>query len=324
MDNTINQTIIEKVAIQKTAIYKAIAMLPPPEIKDLWAEKNSTDQKVNLTRKEEFVKENSITETKTDSTPKDWRDITDPEMRRKMYLKAYNKAYSKTYRVTNKNKLKEYKKSWREVNKDKIKEQDKVYRATNKDKLKERGKVYHTVNKVKIQKRQKVYYNDNKDEILKRQRVYRQNNKDKVNGQGKTYREANKDKIKKRGKAYYEANKDKLNEHRRNRAKNDVQFKLTINLRTRLRHAIRGNFKSGSAVEDLGCSIDELKSYLESKFLPGMSWDNWSKDGWHIDHIKPLASFDLTDHKQLLEACHYTNLQPLWANDNLSKSDKIN
>jgi hypothetical protein len=48
-----------------------------------------------------------------------------------------------------------------------------------------------------------------------------------------------------------------------------------------------------------------------------MTWDNWTTDGWHIDHIKPLASsFDLTDRKQFLEACHYTNLQPLWAKDN--------
>ena len=87
--------------------------------------------------------------------------------------------------------------------------------------------------------------------------------------------------------------------------------------------ALKGNYKNGSAVKDLGCSIDELKTYLESKFQLGMTWDNWSKDGWHIDHIKPLSSFDLTDKKQLLEACHYTNLQPLWATDNLSKGDKI-
>ena len=98
MDNTINQTIIEKVVIQKTAIYKAIAMLPPPEIKDLWAEKNSTDQKVNLTKKEEFVKENSITETKTDSTPKDWRDITDPKLRKKMRKKEDDRKYREKHK----------------------------------------------------------------------------------------------------------------------------------------------------------------------------------------------------------------------------------
>jgi len=93
-------------------------------------------------------------------------------------------------------------------------------------------------------------------------------------------------------------------------------------LRSRLYKALQGNFKNGSAVTDLGCSIDELKMHLESKFQYGMNWDNWSFEGWHIDHIVPLASFDLTDRKQLLLACHYTNLQPLWAIDNLSKGDR--
>ena len=67
----------------------------------------------------------------------------------------------------------------------------------------------------------------------------------------------------------------------------------------------------------------QLKEHIEKQFVDGMSWDNWALDGWHIDHIKPLASFDLTDRQQLLEACHYTNLQPLWAKDYLSKSDNI-
>lgn len=75
----------------------------------------------------------------------------------------------------------------------------------------------------------------------------------------------------------------------------------------------------------LSCSdrISIILSMLESKFQPDMNWDNWASDGWHIDHIKPLASFDLTDREQLLIACHYTNLQPLWAKDNIAKSDKI-
>jgi hypothetical protein len=71
------------------------------------------------------------------------------------------------------------------------------------------------------------------------------------------------------------------------------------------------------------CNVKKsLKLYLESKFQPGMSWDNWGRTGWHIDHIKPLALFNLSDRKQFLEACHYTNLQPLWAKDNLSKGDR--
>jgi hypothetical protein len=102
---------------------------------------------------------------------------------------------------------------------------------------------------------------------------------------------------------------------------NDIEFKMRDTLRSRLKHALKNNQKIGSAVRDLGCTIPELKSYLESKFLPGMSWGNWSLNGWHIDHIKPLSKFDLTDREQFLKACHYSNLQPMWANDNRSKRD---
>lgn len=92
-------------------------------------------------------------------------------------------------------------------------------------------------------------------------------------------------------------------------------------MRSRLLQSINTNAKSGSAVTDLGCSIDELKKYLESKFQPGMTWENIGE--WHIDHVKPLSQFDLTIREQFLEACHYTNLQPLWAADNLKKSDQV-
>jgi hypothetical protein len=109
--------------------------------------------------------------------------------------------------------------------------------------------------------------------------------------------------------------------YQRERTRNDPQYKLAKSLRSRLGIAIRGNFKSGSAVQDLGCSIEFLAQYLESKFQSGMSWDNHGE--WHIDHIKPLASFDLTIREELLKACHYTNLQPLWAVDNLKKHTKL-
>lgn len=81
--------------------------------------------------------------------------------------------------------------------------------------------------------------------------------------------------------------------------------------------------KSGSPVRDLGCSLEELKTHLEQQFQLGMTWENWSRTGWHIDHIQPLSSFDLTDREQFLKAAHYTNLQPLWAKDNLVKHNKI-
>jgi len=104
------------------------------------------------------------------------------------------------------------------------------------------------------------------------------------------------------------------------RYETDELFRLACILRSRVRSALKNNQKTGSAVRDLGCTLAELKTHIESLFQPGMTWENHGD--WHIDHKKPLASFDLTDRIQFLQACHYTNLQPLWAAFNLSKSDK--
>ena len=109
----------------------------------------------------------------------------------------------------------------------------------------------------------------------------------------------------------------------RKKSQSDPQFRLARRLRTRLYGSIKTKQKVGSAVSDLGCSVAELKLHLENQFQPGMTWDNWSYTGWHIDHITPLSSFDLTDREQFLKACHFTNLRPLWAKDNLAKSGKV-
>lgn len=102
---------------------------------------------------------------------------------------------------------------------------------------------------------------------------------------------------------------------------NSIQSRLASRLRTRLWKAIKGQ----SHVRGLGCTIEELAEWLELQFHDhprtgeAMTWDNWGPDGWHIDHVLPLASFDLTDSEQLKEACSFWNLQPLWAEFNLSK-----
>lgn len=81
----------------------------------------------------------------------------------------------------------------------------------------------------------------------------------------------------------------------------------------------RGVNKPMSTAEGLGCTYQELRAHLEKQFHSGMSWENYGRKGWHIDHIKPLAWFDLTDPVQFAEACHYTNLQPMWGRENESK-----
>jgi hypothetical protein len=101
-----------------------------------------------------------------------------------------------------------------------------------------------------------------------------------------------------------------------------IDTRIKNNLRSRISKIVSGVVKQGSAVNDLGCSIEYFMSHIESKFKPGMTWDNYGHSVWHIDHIKPLNSFNLQDSEELKKACHYTNLQPLWAKDNLQKSDK--
>ena len=122
--------------------------------------------------------------------------------------------------------------------------------------------------------------------------------------------------------------KDKTALQIKNRTANDPVFKLSRILRSRIGKVIEGNAHSGVAIRDLGCTGEFLKKYLEDKFYSHpetgelMTWSNHSLNGWHIDHIKPLCLFNLTDQEQLKQACHYTNLQPLWAKENLKKSGK--
>ena len=137
------------------------------------------------------------------------------------------------------------------------------------------------------------------------------------------YRQNHKEERKIKNKIYSNNHKKERNEYEKHRRKTDTNHKLTSYLRSRGNRAIKNNQKAGSFVQDLGCSIPELKLYLESLFKPGMTWDNWSLTGWHIDHIIPLSSFDLSNRKEFLVACHYTNLQPLWAEENMEKRDKI-
>lgn len=110
----------------------------------------------------------------------------------------------------------------------------------------------------------------------------------------------------------------------------DVQFRLRGSISHRMREAVRrhvagGGVRPQTTMRLLGCTIDALVRHLESQFLPGMTWDNWGfgEGKWHIDHVLPLAGTDLTDAQKLRLVCHYTNLRPLWEQDNLSKNSRV-
>lgn len=123
--------------------------------------------------------------------------------------------------------------------------------------------------------------------------------------------------------AYRHANRDRVNEWRRQhlaKKRLDPQYRVIAVLRSRLSQAVgRTVNKPMSTLEGLGCTFAELKQKLEAQFQDGMSWENYGRKGWHIDHRKPLALFDLTDPAQFRKACHYSNLQPLWWHENVAK-----
>lgn len=175
------------------------------------------------------------------------------------------------------------------------------------------------------------YLHRNKSKkVLDRISTWQKNNPDKRSEHGATYYENNIIKIAAYAKNYQKENKDLISNrnelYKPIRSKNDklrrqtdICFRLSGNLRNRLRLALKRNSKKGSAVRGLGCTIEEFKIYLEKNFLPGMTWENYGRFGWHVDHIKPLSLFDLTDPAQLKLVSHYTNLTPLWWKDNISK-----
>jgi len=225
----------------------------------------------------------------------------------------------------------EYQREYREANPEKTAEYLREYRKANREKLAGYNREWYKANLERAAKCSREHYKANREKVAERTRKWRRANPEKAAEHSRKYREANREKIAERKRRYRETNCEKVaeynREYRRNRKAEDIQFKLVCNLRNRLYHAVKGNFKNGSAVRDLGCTIEELKEYLEAKFEPGMTWENWGrgggKDVWNIDHVRPLSSFDLTDRKQLKKVCHYTNLQPLWAEDNMRKGDKM-
>jgi hypothetical protein len=128
-------------------------------------------------------------------------------------------------------------------------------------------------------------------------------------------------------KKWNNKNKDRVrnyqSEYSKNRYNQDILFKLKTNYRNRLKDIFRdyGYVKNNRSIDYLGCDIKFLKEYLESKFTDGMTWDNKGFYGWHIDHIIPLSSAKTEE--EVYKLCHYTNLQPLWSKDNMSKGSKL-
>lgn len=151
------------------------------------------------------------------------------------------------------------------------------------------------------------------------QKIYKKNNSVLISIKRKKYYEDNKEKEKKLQKLYRDTRKEKLLEKQKEKYQSDPLYKMKVNVRRRINKFLKKN--NEKSFEIIGCTPEQLKTHIENQFYDGMSWENYGKYGWHIDHRIPL-SIGKT-YEEIRNLCHYTNLQPLWAEDNLKKSNKI-
>ena len=251
-------------------------------------------------------------------------------------IKERQKNSQKEYYKKNKEKIIEKRKLYRENNKESLKEKRKLYIQNNKEKIKETARLYYQDNINRKKQISKLYFENNKELIKEKRKIYIQNNKELLNKKSKLYNKNNKEKIKETARLYYQNNKEKrkeshkiwaeknknyLNDYQKKRRDTDYLYKLKCILRCRIYQSLRNknSIKSKTTLQMLGCNLETAKSHLEKQFTKGMNWENQGE--WHIDHIIPCSSAKTEE--ELIKLFHYTNLQPLWAADNLSKGDKI-
>lgn len=185
--------------------------------------------------------------------------------------------------------------------------------------------------------RSKIYRRKHPKRIKESQKKYRDSELGKA--KSKEWRKNNPDKVKKIKQRYNKTescikskkkwtlnNRDKIYNYRDSKYKEDIQFNLRKKIRRRIDTTLRRRevSKVDKTIKLLGCDFNFYKKYLESLFSDGMTWELLRAGKIHIDHIKPLSSFDLTKPEEQKKAFHYSNTQPLWAEDNLKKSDKVN
>ena len=164
-----------------------------------------------------------------------------------------------------------------------------------------------------LKEKRRLYYLNNKEKVLKVNQLWKKNNPERTRQMIKLWRKNNPEK-----KNFLQR------KYRKNRKERDPMFRVLSNLRTRIHEVLTAKYivKETTTKKLTGCTLEYLKNHLEKKFKDGMSWDNYGQ--WHIDHIRPCASFNLLDPIEQKICFHYTNLQPLWAEDNLKKSNKEN
>ncbi len=180
---------------------------------------------------------------------------------------------------------------------------------------------YNSICKVCINLINKNYRENNTDLFNKTRKSHYQKNIEKHRLAKRTYYKSHKSEKSNYDKDYRNINNLKIKEYKKNWErlhKNDPTFKIKRNLRRRVHHALKGNRKADKTFNLIGCTPNFFKDYISKLMDKDMSWENYGK--WHIDHIKPCFTFDLTNPEEQKKCFHYTNQRPLWAKDNLSRT----
>ena len=199
----------------------------------------------------------------------------------------------------------------------------------------QRGKKYYNENKEKIKKYRKKYsslhYKKNKEKYLSNASKYYVENKEKIISRQsqEKYKIKNRQWVinnRYRYKAYRAKRKDKKRIEEVNRKKNNLNYRLSSILRGRIYQVLKKQKqkKNNRTADLIGCSIDEFKKYIECGFKINMTWENYGKNGWSLDHIIPCAAFDLSNESEKKECFNFSNLQPLWISENCAKSSIYN
>jgi hypothetical protein len=186
---------------------------------------------------------------------------------------------------------KKYEQNYRFNNRELLAKKQREYCLNNKEKITEYGKLYHLNNKEKLIEKSKLWIKNNKEKRIN----WLKDNKNQIN--------------------------EKANEYQKQRKKIDPLFKLRTNISSLIFCSIKrqGYLKKSKTYKYLGCTFDEFKIHIEKQFTKGMNWENQGQ--WHLDHIYPVSL--AKDEEELIRLNHYTNFQPLWALDNIRKSNKI-
>jgi len=206
------------------------------------------------------------------------------------------------------------------------KKRKEIYREKNRDRINEDARNWRRDNPEKYKKTINKYLSNNPHMTSKeRSKKYRENEewREKFKRAQKKWIENNKDRVIEKNKKYRENNKDKLRILRRDwenkKFKTDGFFRLKKNIRDRVKDYMKGKSIGKRTKDIVGLDYKEFKEYISNKFTEGMSWENYGK--WHLDHIIPLCS--AKNEEEVLLLNHYTNLQPLWSEDNLKKGGRI-